>query len=204
MAGSVPAAMIAKERRRCHNSNPVFRTYRHPLPARALSDCKNAQIAGSSPWPVIVAVRRSDTADARRDKLLRSMASHPSKSTRTAQWRAPAGRLGRFVGGLWAIQPKLATDPNALAPPSATKSWSPEGATRIPSGKATLDAFAAPTQPSPAAIQPGLVYDLPNPVDLAQQTTPRSVRRGKQHAPPPPGSGLRRATTYRRSPRLAW
>jgi outer membrane protein TolC len=73
-----------------------------------------------------------------------------------------------------AIQPKLATDPNALAPPTATKSWAPEEATRIPGGKATLDAFSGRSRPPPAAIQPGRVYDLPNLIDLAQQTNPET------------------------------
>jgi outer membrane protein TolC len=73
-----------------------------------------------------------------------------------------------------AIQPKLATDPNAFAPPTATKSWAPEEATRIPGGKATLDAFSARSAPSSAAIHPGRVYDLPNLIDLAQQTNPET------------------------------
>jgi outer membrane protein len=73
-----------------------------------------------------------------------------------------------------AIQPKLATDPNALAPSTATKSWAPEEAVRIPGGKATLEAFSArPTAP-PVAIEPNCVYDLPQLIDLAQQTNPET------------------------------
>jgi outer membrane protein TolC len=72
------------------------------------------------------------------------------------------------------IQPKLAADPNALAPPTATKSWALEEAMRIPGGKATLDASSARSAASPAAIQPGRVYDLPNLIDLAQQTNPET------------------------------
>jgi outer membrane protein len=73
-----------------------------------------------------------------------------------------------------AIQPKLATDPNALAPPTATKSWAPEEAVRIPGGKATLEAFfARPTAP-PVAIEPNRVYDLLQLIDLAQQTNPET------------------------------
>jgi outer membrane protein len=91
------------------------------------------------------------------------------------------GSLKRLSAG-WAcllaacgpIQPKLAIDPNALAPPTATKSWAPEEAVRIPGGKATLDAFSARSAPSAAAIQPGRVYDLPNLIDLAQQTNPET------------------------------
>jgi outer membrane protein TolC len=72
------------------------------------------------------------------------------------------------------VQPKLATDPNALTPPTATKPWAPEEATRIPGGKATLDAFSGRSAPSPALIQPGQVYDLPKLIDLAQQTNPET------------------------------
>ena len=57
---------------------------------------------------------------------------------------------------------------------SATRFWAPEEATRIPGGKSTLDAFAVPSAPSPAAIQPGRIYDLPNLIDLAQQTNPET------------------------------
>src|SRR5262249_26081548 len=91
------------------------------------------------------------------------------KSTRNA-------RLGASPASLacGAIEPKLATDPNALAPPTATKSWAPEEATRIPGGEATLDAFSAPSAASPDATQPGLFYALPNWTDLAQQTNPKA------------------------------
>jgi outer membrane protein TolC len=82
--------------------------------------------------------------------------------------------LAGFLASCGGIQPKLATDPNALAPPSSTKSWAPEEATRIPGGKATLDAFSARPTPTPAAIEPGRVYDLPNLIDLAQQTNPET------------------------------
>jgi outer membrane protein TolC len=68
----------------------------------------------------------------------------------------------------------LATDPNALAPPTATKSWPPEEAARIPDGKATLEAFSARSISTTAAIQPGRIYDLPHLIDLAQQTNPET------------------------------
>src|SRR5271155_4946640 len=97
-----------------------------------------------------------------------------SKSTHTAQLRASVAGLALLLTTCGVIQPKLATDPNALAPPTATKSWAPEEATRIPGGKATLDAFSARPAPSPAAIQSGRVYDLPNLIDLAQQTNPET------------------------------
>ena len=73
-----------------------------------------------------------------------------------------------------AIQPGLATDPDALAPPTATKSWVPEEAERIPGGNATLDAFSARSAPIPASIVPERVYDLPHLIDLAQQTNPET------------------------------
>jgi outer membrane protein TolC len=97
-----------------------------------------------------------------------------SKSARIARLRASLAALAGLLVACGGIQPKLATDPNALAPPSATKSWSPEEATRIPGGKATLDAFSARSAPSAATIQPGRVYDLPNLIDLAQQTNPET------------------------------
>src|SRR5271163_1845345 len=97
-----------------------------------------------------------------------------SKSTHTAQLRASVAGLALLLTTCGVIQPKLATDPNTLAPPTATKSWASEEATRIPGGKATLDAFSARSAPSPAAIQPGRVYDLPNLIDLAQQTNPET------------------------------
>src|SRR6201987_1029802 len=102
------------------------------------------------------------------------MASRPSKSTRTVEPRALLAGLASLLAACGAIQPKLATDPNAFAPPTATKSWAPEEATRIPRGKGTLDAFSARSAPSPAAIPPGRVYDLPNLIDLAQQTNPET------------------------------
>jgi outer membrane protein len=102
------------------------------------------------------------------------MPPRPSKSTRTARLRASLAGLALLLAACGAIQPKLATDPNALAPPTATKSWAPEEATRIPGGKAALDAFSTRSAPSPAAIQPGRVYDLPNLIDLAQQTNPET------------------------------
>jgi outer membrane protein TolC len=82
--------------------------------------------------------------------------------------------LALLLAACGAIQPKLATDPNSLAPPTAAKLWAPEEATRIPGGKATLDAFSARSDPPPAAIQPGRVYDLPKLIDLAQQTNPET------------------------------
>ena len=102
------------------------------------------------------------------------MASRPSKPTRTVELRALLAGLAGLLAACGAIQPKLATDPNAFAPPTATKSWAPEEATRIPGGKATLDAFSARSAPSSAAIHPGRVYDLPNLIDLAQQTNPET------------------------------
>jgi outer membrane protein len=102
------------------------------------------------------------------------MPPRPSKSTRTARLRASPAGLALLLAACGAIQPQLATDPNALAPPTATKLWVPEEATRIPGAKATLDAFSARSAASPAAIQPGRVYDLPNLVDLAQQTNPET------------------------------
>jgi outer membrane protein TolC len=102
------------------------------------------------------------------------MASRPSKSTRTVELRALRAGLAGLLAARGAIQPKLATDPNALAPSSATKLWAPEEATRIPGGETTLDAFSGRSTLSPAAIQPGRVYDLPNLIDHAQQTDPET------------------------------
>src|SRR6202035_1115538 len=102
------------------------------------------------------------------------MPPRPSKSTRDARLRGSLAGLALFSAGCGAIQAKLAVDPNALAPPTATKSWEPEEAARIPGAKATLDAFSARSAASPAAIQPGRVYDLPNLIDLAQQTNPET------------------------------
>lgn len=94
---------------------------------------------------------------------------------------AGAGSLKRLSAG-WAclliacgeVQPQLAVDPHALAPPTATKSWAPDGATRIPGGKATLDAFSARPAPRPSDIQPERIYDLPHLIDLAQHTNPET------------------------------
>jgi len=72
------------------------------------------------------------------------------------------------------IQPKLATDPNTLAPPSAAKLWAPGEATRIPGGQATMESFAARSPSAQAVIEPGHVYDLPDLIDLAQQTNPET------------------------------
>ena len=82
------------------------------------------------------------------------------------------------------IQPRLATDPNALAPPSATTSWASAEAARIPGGKATLEAFSTRSTAAPPAIQAGRVYDLPHLIDLAQQTNPetRAVWQGTRAA----------------------
>jgi outer membrane protein len=87
--------------------------------------------------------------------------------------KALAGSVG-LLAACGQIQPKLATDPDALTPPSATRSWAPEEATQLPGWKVTLDAFSARSAPPPAAIQPGRVYDLPNLIDLAQQTNPET------------------------------
>src|SRR5260370_39405857 len=98
------------------------------------------------------------------------MAARSSKSIHTAHLRASLAAWAGLLAACGAIQPKLATDPNALAPPTATKSWAPEEATRIPGGKATLDAFSAPATASPAAIQARRVYDLPHLIHPAPQT----------------------------------
>jgi hypothetical protein len=45
-----------------------------------------------------------------------------SKSARIARLRASLAALAGLLAACGATQPKLATDPNALAPPSATKS----------------------------------------------------------------------------------
>ena len=102
------------------------------------------------------------------------MASRPSKSTRTEELRALLAGLAGLLAACGAIQPKLATHPNAFAPSSATKLWAPEQATRIPGGKAALDAFSGRSILSPAALQPRRVYDLPNLIDLAQLTNPET------------------------------
>src|SRR6202045_3236837 len=102
------------------------------------------------------------------------MAAHLSKSIHTAHLRASLAGLALLLAACGAIQPKLATDPNALAPPTATKSWAPEEATRIPGGKATLDAFSSRSASSLPAIQAGRVYDLPNLIDLGQKTNPET------------------------------
>jgi hypothetical protein len=51
------------------------------------------------------------------------------------------------------IQPQLAVDPTPLGPATATKPWLQDEATRIPEGKATLEAFSSRSEQSPAAIQ---------------------------------------------------
>jgi outer membrane protein len=86
---------------------------------------------------------------------------------------APSG-WACLLAGCGAFQPQLATDPDALAPPTGTTSWTLGEATRIPGGNATLDAFSAQSAPGPAAIQPGRVYDLPHLIDLALQTNPET------------------------------
>jgi hypothetical protein len=73
-----------------------------------------------------------------------------------------------------AIQPQLAAEPDALAPPFANKPWAPEEAVRIPGAKATLEAFSSRSTATPAAIEPERVYDLPHLIDLAQQTNPET------------------------------
>jgi outer membrane protein len=73
------------------------------------------------------------------------------------------------------IQPQLAINPDASAPPTATTPWAPEEATRIPGGKATLDAFSARSAPTPGAIQRDGVYDLPHLIDLALRTNPETL-----------------------------
>jgi Outer membrane efflux protein len=84
-----------------------------------------------------------------------------------------AGSVG-LLAACGPIQPKLATDPNTLAPPSAAKLWAPEEATRVPGGKATMESFAARSPPVQPAIRSGRVYDLPDLIDLAQQTNPET------------------------------
>ena len=96
-----------------------------------------------------------------------------TKSPRTAQLALLAALAG-LLAACGAIRPELATDPGALIPPSAAKSWAPEEATRIPGGEATLESFADRPHPAPAAIQSGRMYDLPNLIDLAQQTNPET------------------------------
>ncbi len=102
------------------------------------------------------------------------MALRPPKLSRIGSPKRSSAGWACLLAACGPIQPKLAIDPNTLAPPTATKSWAPEEATRIPGGKATLDAFSARSPPSPATIQPGRVYDLPNLIDLAQQTNPET------------------------------
>jgi hypothetical protein len=148
----LPRQRFAKERGRCHNSDPVCRTCRHPLPERAPSDCKDAQIDRLTPWCMTLAVCGPGTVHGPPGKPLRD--PRPAKSTCTARLRASPAGLALLLTACGAIQPKLASDPNSLAPPTATKLWAPEEATRIPGGKATLDAFSARSAPAPAAIQP--------------------------------------------------
>jgi outer membrane protein len=127
---------------------------------------------------------RADTLFAMAVVVCAADAAHglPEKSLfdlRRAKSLGPA--LLAFVAGpalllaaCGVIEPKLATDPNTLAPPTATKPWAPERAADIPGGKATLEAFSARSTLSPAPTQPGRVYDLPKLIDLAQQTNPET------------------------------
>jgi outer membrane protein len=102
------------------------------------------------------------------------VAARSSKSTRTALLKASlAGSVG-LLAACGPIQPKLATDPNTLAPPSAAKLWAPGKATRIPGGQATMESFAARSPSAQAVTEPGRVYDLPDLIDLAQQTNPET------------------------------
>jgi outer membrane protein len=96
------------------------------------------------------------------------------KSLRPTRLKALVAGLALVVAACGAIQPKLATDPNTLAPPTATKPWASEEATRIPGGKATLEAFSTRSTPSSAPIQAGIVHDLPKLIDLAQQMNPET------------------------------
>jgi outer membrane protein TolC len=100
------------------------------------------------------------------------MAQCPSNLSRTVFLKRLSAGSACLLAACGLIQPRLAIDPNALAPPTASKSWAPGEATRIPGGKATLDAFSGRPPSTPAAIEPGRVYDLPNLIDLAQQTNP--------------------------------
>jgi outer membrane protein TolC len=84
-----------------------------------------------------------------------------------------AGSVG-LLAACGQIQPKLATDPNTLAPPSAAKLWAPGEATRIPGGQATMESFAARSPSAQAVIEPGHVYYLPDLIDLAQRTNPET------------------------------
>jgi len=148
------------------------RDSRHPLRKRAPSDSKDAQIARSTLWCMTAAVCGADTAHGRLCKS--PLNPRSAKSSCAVRLRASVAGLAYLLTACGAIQPKLATDPNALAPPTATKPWALEEAAQIPGGKAALDAFSARSVPSPAAIQPGRVYDLPNLIDLAQQTNPET------------------------------
>jgi hypothetical protein len=82
--------------------------------------------------------------------------------------------LACLLAACGAIQPQLATEPDALAPPFVNKPWAPEEAVRIPGAKATLDACSARSTATPAAIEPERVYALPHLIDLAQQTNPET------------------------------
>jgi len=103
-----------------------------------------------------------------------SLARRRGDSTSTKSLNRLAPGWVCLLAACGALQPQLATDPNALTPPTASKSWAPEEAARIPGGKATLDAFAARSAPTPAAIEPDRVYDLPHLIDLAQRTNPET------------------------------
>jgi outer membrane protein len=102
------------------------------------------------------------------------MAPRSPKSTRNARLRVSLAGSVSLLAACGEIQPKLATDPNALAPPSAAKLWAPGEATRIPGGQATMESFAARSSSAQAVIEPGHVYDLPDLIDLAQQTNPQT------------------------------
>jgi outer membrane protein len=118
-----------------------------------------------------VVVGAADAAPGRPAKSL--LDSRRAKSLGPARLAFVAG-LALLLVACGVIQPKLATDPNALAPPTATKPWAPEEAVRIPGGTSTMEAFSARPAPPPATIQTGRVYDLPGLIDLAQQTNPET------------------------------
>src|SRR6516162_8934848 len=59
----------------------------------------------------------------------------PATSPCAARLRTSPAGLALLLAACGAIQPKLATDPNSLAPPTATRPWAPEEATRIPAGR---------------------------------------------------------------------
>jgi outer membrane protein len=83
--------------------------------------------------------------------------------------------LACLLAACGAIQPQLATNPEALAPPTATKPWAREQAEQIPGAKATLDTLSAQSSPTPAEIESQRVYDLPHLVDLALRKNPETT-----------------------------